>query len=104
MEIKGILRREMEGKDPRLLHAMEMIADKLTRLTNKPDHYDSWLDVAGYARTALMVLDHSPTGVPWHGDFLPEAEPDFEDEVDERKKVSAGQTNKWLSEDSGIEE
>ena len=38
-------------------HAMYMIIVKLSRLVTTPDHPDSWLDIAGYARTALMALD-----------------------------------------------
>lgn len=38
-------------------HALEMIAVKLARLVQTPDHLDSLIDIAGYARTAAMVLD-----------------------------------------------
>ena len=38
-------------------HALEMICVKLARLCQTPDHYDSALDIAGYARTIMMVLD-----------------------------------------------
>jgi hypothetical protein len=34
-----------------------MIADKMARLCHSPTHFDSWLDIAGYARTAVMMLD-----------------------------------------------
>jgi len=44
-------------RDPELRHALEMIADKMARLCETPTHYDSWLDIAGYARTAMMVMD-----------------------------------------------
>ena len=54
--VKAILREGFTG-DPALLHAMEMIADKLVRLRKTPDHFDSWLDIAGYARTGVMVID-----------------------------------------------
>lgn len=43
--------------DLELKHAMEMICDKLARLQHSPEHLDSWIDIAGYARTAVMVLD-----------------------------------------------
>jgi hypothetical protein len=43
--------------DPRLRHVLDMIAVKMARLTAMPDHLDSWIDIAGYARTACMVLD-----------------------------------------------
>jgi len=54
--IKAEIRANFKG-DPRLLHALEMLADKMARLCHSPDHFDSWLDIAGYARTAVMVLD-----------------------------------------------
>ena len=38
-------------------NALEMIAEKMARLCATPDHVDGWVDIAGYARTALMVLD-----------------------------------------------
>ena len=43
--------------DVTLRHVLEMIADKMARLVHNPEHFDSWLDIAGYARTALMVMD-----------------------------------------------
>lgn len=45
-----------EMNDPVLQHAADMIATKLSRLVNSPDHEDSWRDIAGYARCALMVI------------------------------------------------
>lgn len=44
-------------KDPILRHAAEMICVKLARLIQTPTHRDSWDDIAGYARTATMVMD-----------------------------------------------
>lgn len=38
-------------------HGLEMIADKMARLCTSPDHLDSWLDIAGYARAVVMALD-----------------------------------------------
>jgi len=38
-------------------HALEMICVKMARLCQSPNHYDSALDIAGYARTIMMVLD-----------------------------------------------
>ena len=46
-----------ECPDPRLRHVLYMMATKMARLTHTPGHFDSWLDIAGYARTAMMVLD-----------------------------------------------
>ena len=37
--------------------AFIMICDKLARLRESPEHRDSWEDIAGYARTALMILE-----------------------------------------------
>jgi hypothetical protein len=44
-------------KDPAIRHALEMMCVNMARLVETPDHYDSVLDVAGYAKTILMILD-----------------------------------------------
>ncbi len=44
------------GKDP-LHHALYMILVKLSRLVHTPDHHDSVVDIAGYARTYQKVLE-----------------------------------------------
>jgi len=46
-----------ECPDPLARHALEMIAVKIARLIQTPDHEDSWLDIAGYARCGVMVTD-----------------------------------------------
>ena len=46
-----------ECADPQLREIIGMVATKLVRLVQTPDHLDSWVDVAGYARTAAMLLD-----------------------------------------------
>jgi len=38
-------------------HALEMIGVKMARLAQTPDHMDSVIDIAGYARTIAMILD-----------------------------------------------
>jgi hypothetical protein len=43
--------------DPLLRHVLDMIGVKMARLTTTPDHMDSWIDIAGYARCAAMVID-----------------------------------------------
>jgi hypothetical protein len=48
-----------ECKDPLVRHALEMIAVKMARLVNTPDHIDSLIDIAGYARTAAMCIDRA---------------------------------------------
>lgn len=47
----------LKCKDPLLRHALYMIWVKICRLVESPDHLDSWIDIAGYARTGVMVLD-----------------------------------------------
>ena len=42
--------------NPLARHVLEMLAVKMARLTTSPDHLDSWVDIAGYARTAVMCL------------------------------------------------
>lgn len=46
-----------ECADPVARHALEMIAVKMARLITTPDHLDSWVDIAGYARTGVMGTD-----------------------------------------------
>ena len=46
-----------ECPDPLIRHALEMIAVKIARLIQTPTHVDSFIDIAGYARTGVMVLD-----------------------------------------------
>lgn len=46
-----------ECPDPLARHALEMICVKIARLIQTPDHLDSWIDIAGYARTGVMVTD-----------------------------------------------
>jgi hypothetical protein len=43
--------------DPLLRHCLEMIGVKLARLAQTPEHLDSWIDVFGYARCAVMIMD-----------------------------------------------
>ena len=42
---------------PQVRHALEMIGVKMARLCTTPSHTDSVTDVAGYARTIVMILD-----------------------------------------------
>lgn len=42
---------------PTIRHALEMIGVKLARLASTPDHLDSIIDIAGYARTIAMILE-----------------------------------------------
>lgn len=46
-----------ECPDPLARHALEMICVKLARLIQTPDHVDSAVDIAGYARCLVMVTD-----------------------------------------------
>jgi hypothetical protein len=48
--------------DPRMRHILYMLATKMARLTHSPYHVDSWADIAGYARTAGMVIDADGSG------------------------------------------
>lgn len=47
---------------PRLKHAMYMVLVKIARLLNSPTHEDSWVDISGYALTALKVLEKESEG------------------------------------------
>ena len=44
-------------EDAAIRHALNMICVKMVRLARTPDHLDSVIDIAGYARTIAMVLD-----------------------------------------------
>jgi hypothetical protein len=44
-------------KDPVVRHALAMIGVKMARLCTTPDHLDSLIDIAGYARTIAMIHD-----------------------------------------------
>lgn len=46
-----------ECPDPLVRHALQMIAVKISRLIETPNHLDSWIDIMGYARTGVMVTD-----------------------------------------------
>ena len=46
-----------ECPHPLVRHALYMIAVKVARLIQSPDHLDSIEDIAGYARTITMILD-----------------------------------------------
>lgn len=46
-----------ECADPLVRHTLEMIAVKIARLIQTPDHLDSFIDIAGYARCGVMVTD-----------------------------------------------
>ncbi len=43
--------------DPLLRHCLEMLAVKMSRLAKTPEHLDSWIDIFGYARCAVMIID-----------------------------------------------
>jgi hypothetical protein len=43
--------------DAAVRHALEMIGVKMARLCHTPDHVDSLIDIAGYARTIAMIHD-----------------------------------------------
>lgn len=52
-------------------HCLEMIAVKMSRLAETPNHFDSIVDIAGYARCMAMILDKDAEenrihlGSPW---------------------------------------
>src|SRR5262245_27086879 len=48
-----------ECKDPVLRNALDMICVKIARLIHTPTHLDSWIDLSGYARTAVMCIEAS---------------------------------------------
>ena len=46
-----------ECADPQIREILGMIVTKVARLVQTPEHLDSWVDVAGYARCGAMLLD-----------------------------------------------
>jgi len=46
-----------ECRDPEIREILAMIVTKVARLIQTPDHLDSWVDVAGYSRCGVMLLD-----------------------------------------------
>lgn len=43
--------------DPLVRHTLEMLCVKIARLIESPQHLDSWIDVAGYARCGVMLME-----------------------------------------------
>jgi hypothetical protein len=46
-----------ECPDPQIREILGMIVTKVARLVQTPNHLDSWVDVAGYSRCGVMLLD-----------------------------------------------
>lgn len=46
-----------ECGDPQIREILAMIVTKVARLVQTPEHLDSWVDVAGYARCGVMLLN-----------------------------------------------
>jgi hypothetical protein len=46
-----------ECADPQIREILAMIVTKVARLIQTPDHLDSWVDVAGYSRCGVMLLE-----------------------------------------------
>lgn len=47
--------------------ALLMIGVKAARLAKSPDHFDSWIDIAGYAGCASILQDERADGMPLPG-------------------------------------
>jgi hypothetical protein len=46
-----------ECQDSQIREILGMVVTKVARLVQTPDHLDSWVDVAGYARCGVMLLN-----------------------------------------------
>lgn len=46
-----------ECQDVQVREILAMVITKIARLVQTPDHLDSWVDVAGYARCGVMLLN-----------------------------------------------
>lgn len=51
-----------ECPDTQVREILAMIVTKVARLVQTPDHLDSWVDVAGYSRCGVMLLDERQNG------------------------------------------
>ena len=59
-----------ECPDPQIREILAMIVTKVARLVQTPSHLDSWVDVAGYSRCGVMLLDerqHGPHDMDTNG-------------------------------------
>ena len=52
------------GVDFRLHHALYMVLVKIQRLVQTPDHHDSVVDIAGYARCYEKILERDENPNP----------------------------------------
>lgn len=46
-------------EDAKVRHAIRMICVKLARIATTPYHVDHYVDIAGYARTAVMCMERA---------------------------------------------
>lgn len=46
-----------ECPDVQIREILGMIVTKVVRLVQTPGHLDSWIDIAGYSRGGVMLLD-----------------------------------------------
>ncbi|WP_295133067.1 DUF6378 domain-containing protein [uncultured Reyranella sp.] len=53
-----------ECQDPQIREILAMVVTKIARLVQTPSHIDSWVDVAGYARCGVMLLDDRTSVAP----------------------------------------
>jgi hypothetical protein len=55
--ISGLRAIVDECPDRQVREILGMIITKVARLVQTPEHLDSWIDIAGYARVGAMLLD-----------------------------------------------
>lgn len=53
-----------ECTDPEIRVALDNIVLKVCRLIQSPTHLDSWIDIGGYARCGVMILDQREPAKP----------------------------------------
>jgi len=51
-----------ECPDPQIREVLGMIMTKVVRLVQTPTHLDSWIDIAGYSRCGVMLLNDRRLG------------------------------------------
>jgi hypothetical protein len=55
--IQALKDQVRDCKDPHTREVLEMLCVKIARLVETPDHIDSFIDIAGYARTGVMCIN-----------------------------------------------
>lgn len=67
-KVAGMAEGIKDCPDPLVKHALYMMLVKVARLAQTPNHIDSAIDLAGYARTIAMIIDRQVIPSPRLGE------------------------------------